>query len=428
MPHVLDSLTEEEPAPVQSVPAPTPGKTSALSRLGRQASSTHIGLPSASGSHGHTTDASGRPISPFIEEEKTLSAVTPASMAMVETAATTVTSPASRRKTIVIEEDEEEELKQGIGALATTTDKRRGSFIPPSSRKSSVLERRRSEAPIAEGDGAGGSSQDQETTVPMATSGAPIVNPKVKIEPNWEVLEIARERIRNPNFERRAMVGAYDPFPLLWPNAQRVAAERQSHGRPDEDDWTRARVGRFDNGKEYNLGPGSYSANPRDIPVYNLGNVAFKSLVPRFPKNTNGTAQMDHIGPGTYIAFEETRGSGAAVSRRGFTPWCNMMQTRLGRSLENVEKVPIDTEMRLIERFGVINVPSFQGSRRKGGKWDKPTGSETSSKPTKSTTIHPFSKCYLITPPGQGVASEGQSPALSDAGVMGASTGITATS
>jgi hypothetical protein len=69
---------------------------------------------------------------------------------------------------------------------------------------------------------------------------------KTGVGPNLEVLSRVRRLVRDPNAEVKAMIGAYEPYPILWPGPAEVIEWRRRQGRPLVDEWERTREIRFE--------------------------------------------------------------------------------------------------------------------------------------------------------------------------------------
>ena len=69
---------------------------------------------------------------------------------------------------------------------------------------------------------------------------------KSGVGPNMDVLSRARRLVKDPNAEVNAMIGAYDPYPILWPGSSDVIDWRRRQGRPLVDEWERMREIRFE--------------------------------------------------------------------------------------------------------------------------------------------------------------------------------------
>ena len=55
----------------------------------------------------------------------------------------------------------------------------------------------------------------------------------------------SRGFVQRPHKETFAMVGAYDPYPAVWPCAQDIVARRRELGRPMMDEWQKMSDQRF---------------------------------------------------------------------------------------------------------------------------------------------------------------------------------------
>ena len=64
-----------------------------------------------------------------------------------------------------------------------------------------------------------------------------LVNSRPSVGPNMDVLEKVRQRCKDPNVDRRAMVGAYNPYPMMWQDAKDVLEFRKRRRLPLVDEW-----------------------------------------------------------------------------------------------------------------------------------------------------------------------------------------------
>ncbi|KAJ3104417.1 hypothetical protein HDU97_009296 [Phlyctochytrium planicorne] len=123
--------------------------------------------------------------------------------------------------------------------------------------------------------------------------------------PNPEVLAHARLLARNPNADVRAMVAAYDPFPLTWAGPETILKDREEKGRPALDQWSYKGGPRFlDPAKETTLGPGTYSPAKACRHAPNAAHVVFKKGAPRFMSTSLSTATTANVAPGSYELTE----------------------------------------------------------------------------------------------------------------------------
>ncbi|KAI9351990.1 hypothetical protein BDR26DRAFT_850174 [Obelidium mucronatum] len=227
-----------------------------------------------------------------------------------------------------------------------------------------------------------------------------IVNAKVPTGPNQEVLARARALCRDRNADVKAMLGTYNPWPILWPSVKEEKEMRTRKGRPMKDEWERSDKNRFTNYGRNKLGPGCYDPHPRIIAPALPECTAFKSTVPRFLVDEAELEEFSGIGPGTYaVEVQETRDTSI--------PWIKAVIPRLGRIMESSPKIQIGTDMGLIEKIGDVKVTQFTGSRKMNGETDKKTiEASTRSKSATATTgkanaHHPLDMFYFVKGPIQ---------------------------
>ncbi|KAJ3217014.1 hypothetical protein HDU67_008659 [Dinochytrium kinnereticum] len=231
-----------------------------------------------------------------------------------------------------------------------------------------------------------------------------------KAFPNPEVLAHARMLARNPNADVRAMVAAYDPYPLIWPGPGVVLEERTNKGRPLEDQWKHNGAPRFGGSKQASasdnslttlicgielqtdLGPGTYQPQRAYGHTPNAANIVFKKGAPRFMKTALDAATTANVAPGSY----ELRDVKVA---KGYTPWVVDIGSILARSAAERPKVLMGSDMGLIETIGNMKVPSFKGSHQVGETAKSESDTSSRRKNLKITAMHPFSKCYLMPSP-----------------------------
>ncbi|KAJ3347223.1 hypothetical protein HDU83_002295 [Entophlyctis luteolus] len=183
---------------------------------------------------------------------------------------------------------------------------------------------------------------------PAITSSAiQVVNAKTPKGPNLAVLLQARQRCHDRNSDVKAMIGAYDPWPLCWPNANDEHANRAKNGRPLKDQWERGMDERFQSSPKESLGPGSFNPPPRHVGYSPANCTAFKSSVPRFRNNQNANAD---IGPGLYEVSLDRK-----ISCKPSDPWIKSIGSSLGRMMEIAPHWTVGTDVGLIERFANMN-------------------------------------------------------------------------
>ncbi|KAI8853917.1 hypothetical protein BC829DRAFT_381626 [Chytridium lagenaria] len=208
--------------------------------------------------------------------------------------------------------------------------------------------------------------------------------------PNPEVLAYARLLARNPNADVKAMVAAYDPYPLVWPGPEAVVKDRQSKGRPLEDQWAYKAAPRFIIPNQTKLGPGTYNAMKSVKHTPNAATIVFKKGAPRFMTTSLSTATTSNVAPGSYELRE-------IKVPKGHTPWVIQMGSILQRSAAERPKVMIGSDMGLIETFGNVSVPIFKGSHITSEPAKSESDTSSRRRNLKITAMHPFSKCYLAS-------------------------------
>ncbi|KAJ3410549.1 hypothetical protein HDV05_003651 [Chytridiales sp. JEL 0842] len=253
-----------------------------------------------------------------------------------------------------------------------------------------------------------------------------IANAKPQTGPNLAVLERARELSRNPNADVKAMVGAYDPYPLFWTSPAEVYEQRKEQGRPLKDDWAKAESSRFcvrgldsltglkvkvlkEGGAELSLGPGKYEPKLVGGHEPDVGRIVFRKTGSRFPKGGLVKSGVGpNIGPGSY-------NTDPIKIQTGFVPWVQSVQSRLGRAMEPPCKLPWGTDMGVVESVGNAKVSPFTmsglktGGSSKGG--DKGNGSgqdagrresavnRIAARPSQAApppVLNPYSKCFMV--------------------------------
>ncbi|KAJ3264153.1 hypothetical protein HDU77_009248 [Chytriomyces hyalinus] len=198
----------------------------------------------------------------------------------------------------------------------------------------------------------------EASSITVRQTQAKAVNVKPPAGPNMAVLAVARARCHDRNSGVLAMVGAYDPCPLLWPGIKEEK-ERRSRKGIKKDIWDRCEDKRFQHFKQLdNLGPGSYDAPARIISTTLPSCTAFKSSVPRFQEDGTKFKPSSLIGPGSY-SVEVRKAEDVTL------PWVKRVVPRLGRIMEPSPKLRIGTDMGMINLFkSSSKSPHFTGSKK----------------------------------------------------------------
>ncbi|KAJ3398833.1 hypothetical protein HDU80_008526 [Chytriomyces hyalinus] len=234
----------------------------------------------------------------------------------------------------------------------------------------------------------------EASSITVRQTQAKAVNVKPPAGPNMAVLAIARARCHDRNSGVLAMVGAYDPCPLLWPGIKEEK-ERRSRKGIKKDIWDRCEEKRFQNFKQLdNLGPGSYDAPARIISTTLPSCTAFKSSVPRFQEDGTKFKPSSLIGPGSY-SVEVRKAEDATL------PWVKRVVPRLGRIMEPSPKLRIGTDMGMINLFkSSSKSPHFTGSKKQMQQPELDRAVPDSARSgVKCAAFHPLDLRYFLKSP-----------------------------